>query len=365
MKRKRGVKKYADDDDDAERAAKRSRATRKSARVVTDVERCERELRDANSLLATLRNNVTLAHRIAERAHARAYSGVATPLPTPQYVKSRVFEIDPEHMCSHLTLQYGKDNGYFDCDLVCIQFAHAMVVARAKYGDVDIRFLIDHSSNHFAMASDGLNAYAMSKSDNTTSQPHMRDTKYVRDGTTYEQKVGKQRGLASVLEERGIDIEGKKLKELRDIMAQQPDFVAELSRIEQLARDHRVRIVRGVKFHPELMPIEQVNGAMKCSVRKRLTGSIVGLAEMCYETLAKLDHQFAMRFSRKSYGMLLCYKTGNWKSQTVKRRRTGQGKELVPAAPPIAVAAADVADDDEDDGIDAELGLEAGEADDE
>jgi transposase len=372
-KRKRVPKQRADDIDDDNKAGDRARTAARGARarVVTDVERLSGELHDAKSKLVAQRADAKVARQRASTAYERACLGATTPTPTPQYVKAGEIEIDVEHMCSHLTLQYGKDNGYFDCDLVCKQFEHAMAVARAKYGDIDIRFLIDHSSNHFAMAADGLNAYAMNKTDDTSTQPEMRDTSYERNGTVYVQSIGK-RGLVSVLQERGIDIRAKKLKQLRDIMAQQPDFLEEMSRIEKLAQKHNMRIVRGVKFHPELMPIEQVNGAMKCVVRKKLTGSIVGLAEMCYAALATLDHQLVMRFSRKSYRTLLCYKTGDWTQLPATRRRTGQGKELIPDAVAVAIACAaphvdDANDnkDDDDDEIDAELGLENDEDEDE
>jgi len=100
----------------------------------------------------------------------------------------------------------------------------------------------------------------------------------------HDQLIGK-RGLEDVLTERGIDTKGKTVKQLQEIMARQPDFLEERSRIEQLARTHCMTILRGVKFHPELMPIEQLNGQFKRPVRQQLEsvlkGSIKGLAELC------------------------------------------------------------------------------------
>jgi hypothetical protein len=259
-----------------------------------------------------------------------------------------------------------------------------MTIARAKYGNVDVRFLIDHSSNHFAMAPDGLNAYAMNKSDDTSTQPHMRDTVYVgADGRQRTQKIGK-RGVASVLRERGLDTQGKSLDELREVMARQPDFAAQQSRIEELATRHGMSILRGVKFHPELMPIEQLNGAMKRVVRKELNGSVQGLAERCIEALLSLDADLPMRFSRKSFVTLEAYQTGDWRRLDAvlterKRRRRGLDgsqapsvqsysddgdvapSEQLPEAPPVgrALQALDDADSQaENDDDDAELALD-------
>ncbi len=75
------------------------------------------------------------------------------------------------------------------------------------------------------------------------------------------------------------------------------------------------------------MPIEQVNGAFKRVVRKSLSGSTVGLAELCIDALVGLDANLPTRFSRKSFYTLRCYATRNWdalKKTTSehKRRRT-------------------------------------------
>lgn len=154
---------------------------------------------------------------------------------------------------AHLRLRYGSSNGngYFDCDLLSEQLEHAMRIARAKFGRVDIAFLTDHSANHLATAANGLNAYNVNKSDNTETQPSIRDTTFTdASGRLRTQTIGK-RGLVSVLSERGIpvvDASGRALKvdELRAILAQPSDFLAEKSRIEVLAAKHNMRIIRGV-----------------------------------------------------------------------------------------------------------------------
>jgi len=151
-------------------------------------------------------------------------------------------------------------------------------------------------------------------------------------------------------------------------------------------------IVRGVKFHPELMPIEQLNGAMKRPVRKQLTGSVVGLAEQCIDTLVSLDPELPMRFSRKSFVTLEAYATGDWTRldnvlKERKQRRRGHDGSQVPSqaasqqsrtadgddnsgavrstveTPPAAGTAAAMRigvplDVDDTDEVDAELGLQ-------
>ena len=323
------------DDIDNDLVARRQAANTHTMRRDVDASPvAQLEARVANAQRDVVAANTRHQHATekARVARLRAYDGTqATPTPTPQRVVGRVINFDNDNMMAHLTLRYGKDNGYFDCDLMCQQMEHAMIIARTKYGtSVDVHFLIDHSANHFAMASDGLNAYAMNKRDNTETQPIMRDTTFVdHNGVTRTQKIG-QRGLVSILTERGVDVVGKNLDALRDLMAEQSDFRVQRSRIEELATTHNVSILRGVKFHPELMPIEQLNGAMKRVVRNNLTGSIVGLAEQCIDVLRALDVALPMRFSRKSFVTLEAYASNDWSRLNAvlderKRRRRGTG----------------------------------------
>lgn len=137
-----------------------------------------------------------------------------------------------------------------------------------------------------------------------------------------------------------------------------------------------------MKYHTELMPIEQVNGAFKRVVRKSLTGSITGLAEKCIEVLLGLDVFSSMLFSRKSFYTLRCYATGNWdalKKTTSehKRRRTGHKPSSQASIPGDAanddddnnnkrkINDDDNADDNDNDEFDAALGLEEDEDEDE
>lgn len=117
------------------------------------------------------------------------------------------------------------------------------------------------------------------------------------------------------------------------------------------------------------MPIEQLNGAFKRVVRKSLSGSTVGLAELCIDALVGLEANLTMRFSRKSFYTLRCYATGNWdalKKTTSehKRRRTGYKPSSQASNPADADANIDNDDNNnntniaDDDSCDAELGLE-------
>lgn len=244
-----------DDNDELDDRAVRRRAASQhtAARGAAEVRRLDAAHAAASTDVvdAEVARNVAIV--AAQAAFNRAYdaSNHPTPTPAPQFVNKRQYDIDSDNMLAHLALKYGQSNGYFDCDLLCVQLEHAMDIARAKFGDVDVAFLLDHSANHFATAPDGLNSYSMNKSDNTDTQPSIRDTMFVdSEGKTRKQKIGK-RGLTSVLTERAIPIvdgNGRALTVdvLRALLAKQPDFLAEKSRVETLAAKHNMTILRGV-----------------------------------------------------------------------------------------------------------------------
>ena len=75
---------------------------------------------------------------------------------------------------------------------------------------------------------------------------------------------GQPKGLKQVLMERGLwPNEGLKLEESRKVMSQQPDFLAQKGRLEEIIIAAGHQIIFYPKFHCELYYIENFWGAAK------------------------------------------------------------------------------------------------------
>ena len=74
---------------------------------------------------------------------------------------------------------------------------------------------------------------------------------------------GKQRVMAPVLTERGIEVSRKKAEEMRATLAAMDDFKTEKSPVERylIQRGHIPAFL--LKFHPEVNPIERVWAQLK------------------------------------------------------------------------------------------------------
>ena len=109
----------------------------------------------------------------------------------------------------------------------------------------------------------------------------MRDTHFMRDGEMIQQSMvftegpmkGEPKGLKVVLAERyGEDfVKGKMLDELSDIMRKEEDFANEKTLLEKECESRGDILIKGVKFHPELMPIESVYRNLSNYMRRHNT----------------------------------------------------------------------------------------------
>jgi hypothetical protein len=179
-------------------------------------------------------------------------------------------------------LEYGTE-GYWTSDKMMEQMAIVGPACMEKFDYAICLFKFDHSSNHTAFADDALNAMEMNSSDGG-SQPVMRDTKWRKDGEgeyTFQSMVtssGKQKGLKTVLQERGINVDGFAKQALVDLMAAEEDFKGQLNRIQDyFINTLGAQCVFYPKFHCEISPIEPYWGAAKIFARQHCRYNIAGL----------------------------------------------------------------------------------------
>ena len=139
-------------------------------------------------------------------------------------------------------------------------------------------FIFDNSSAHASLPPDALKAFNMNKGDGRKqrtqcdtviphSNPDISKRGLVQKMTT---PLGKPKGLKTVLEERGFNVDGMRAKcspvcpiDNKDccmarLLSQQDDFHNQMSMIEELIRNAGHECIFLSKFHCELNPIEMV-----------------------------------------------------------------------------------------------------------
>ena len=122
-------------------------------------------------------------------------------------------------------LQYGEDEarltletqseGYFNNDMLLEQVERALTIFEAKYPQAQGMFIFDNAPSHMKCSDDALNPEKMNVKDGG-KQPRMRDTMWngaVQQMVTAESE---QKGMRTVLQERGVNTEGMNASMLRE-----------------------------------------------------------------------------------------------------------------------------------------------------
>ena len=97
------------------------------------------------------------------------------------------------------------------------QIDRANDIFETKYTDAQGLFIFDHATSHMKRPEDALNAEGMNVR-NGGKQPFMKDT--VWDGCVQWMITdeGVQKGMKTVLEERGVDIHGLNAEKMREMI---------------------------------------------------------------------------------------------------------------------------------------------------
>ena len=110
-----------------------------------------------------------------------------------------------------------QSEGYFTNDMLVKQVDRAIDIFEIKYTDAQGLFIFDHAPSHMKRPEDALNAERMNVR-NGGKQPFMKDT--VWDGRVQRMITdeGVQKGMKTVLEERGIDTHGLNAEKMREMI---------------------------------------------------------------------------------------------------------------------------------------------------
>jgi hypothetical protein len=254
---------------------------------------------------------------------AKADEAISLPVSIlPQFCKEGGTSWDQNRMDCTVLLTYGKNkDGYFDNLKFKDQFQKALEIGAIKRPNCQIIHLIDHSGCHDAKARDSLDAVKMTLSDGCKSQPSMRSTVFGPDETP--QDIGKK-GLVTVLLERNISpyhpgtTKLKKRDELVEILLREPDFAAagQIGLIDELLSEHNSLLGRndsllwGVKYHPELMYIEQKWAYDRHRLQPDVNQKYTNWPQKMLRASRQCPLISLQRFCRKSYDTAVCYAEG-------------------------------------------------------
>ena len=161
------------------------------------------------------------------------------------------------------------------------QVAKAVRIAEVKYptsqGYHHV-WCFDQSCGHTAYSEDALISSKMNKGPGG-KQPKMQDTVWNGQTQTMTLPDGRPKGAAIGLEERGYDIKGMKLDEMRSILAGHEDFKNQKCRVDAYLSSRGHTCVFLPKFHCELNPIERVWSQSKRYTRAHTDYTIASLRQ--------------------------------------------------------------------------------------
>jgi len=104
--------------------------------------------------------------------------------------------------------------------------------------------------------------------------------------------------------------EGLKLEEARKIMSQQPDFLVQKGRLEEVIVAAGHQVIFYPKFHCELNYIENFWGAAKKFSRLHCDYSWTGLQRTVPLSLASVSLTIIRRYARKAFRYIDIYQKG-------------------------------------------------------
>eukprot|EP00122_Pirum_gemmata_P016386 Pgem_evm2s15317 len=211
-------------------------------------------------------------------------------------------------------------------------------------------FMFDNSTNHSCRPDDDLNVDHMGRHDGGITAKWLKDTTYVKDGVTYEQKMyveivnadgsitRKQKGVEKVLKERGLyeSVQDKKKhrcnkktksnphpQKIRKVIGKtyncccyhtlmcQPDFMSGKSKIELLVEEQGDQAIFLPKFHCEINPIEKLWGFSKRYCRANCDYNFKSLENMVPISLSSCSVTTIQKYFRNATNIIHMYSYGH------------------------------------------------------
>ena len=112
-----------------------------------------------------------------------------------------------------------QSEGYFNNDMLLEQVDRALTIFEAKYPTATGIFIFDHAPSHMKTPEYALNVEKMNVKDGG-KQPFLRDTYWNGQVQTMVTADGVQKGLRTVLEERGVNTKGMNAEKLKEVLGE-------------------------------------------------------------------------------------------------------------------------------------------------
>ena len=204
-------------------------------------------------------------------------------------------------------------DGYFTNDDLAEQTKKMLTIFEVLHPGCTALVAYDNSSNHHAMAKDGLVANRLNLQDGGKNVPLFRDGWFLdANGICIVQTMtaagGIQKGIKSILTERGLFTAGMRLNDCRKLLSAQPDFVAQRPLLKETVEDRGHHIIFYPKFHPEFNFIEMYWGACKAFTRKNCDYSWNALKSIVPIALSSVCLTRVRKFARKSERYIDAYR---------------------------------------------------------
>lgn len=188
-----------------------------------------------------------------------------------------------------------QTQGYWTNDLVIKQALKAIDIFEAKYPNAVALFIYDNAPSHTKKPDDALNADRMNVNPGG-KQPKMRSTMFNGEVQQMTLADGRPKGMRLVLEERGVNLDGKKAKNMVEILKTYDDFKTSKAILTEVIECRGHMCIFLPKFHCELNPIERCWCQAKKHTRAYANGSIVRLRKIVREGLETVTMDMIKKF---------------------------------------------------------------------
>jgi hypothetical protein len=238
----------------------------------------------------------------------------------------------PKRLDSHratCSIEYGGDTWWDGDQLVDQVLQLAIPIFEVAFPDCQALFLFDNATSHSAYTKDALRASAMNlRPGGGQAKLWPSINSLTREIQPMVMADGSPKGLQMVLEERGIwrprlrvqcrRPDGKKNKLClnggsccaRALIANEPDFKAQRSRLEEEVELKGHLVCFFPKYHCELNFIEYYWGAAKRYARRRCGYTIRALRNMVPECLNSVKPTLIWKYWARTERMMRAYREG-------------------------------------------------------
>jgi hypothetical protein len=205
-------------------------------------------------------------------------------------------------------------DGYWTFEQMRKQLEETIPLLQKQYPPdrYEILIMFDQSQNHKCFAPDALCAEELCAKDNGKNMKPQRDGWFMNaQGVRMVQKMtntaGKPLGARSILAERGVDVKGMKLADMRKRLAEFEDFKQQRRWLEEICDKFGILCDFYPKFHCELNFIERVWSWIARFIKDRCDFTWNGLVKNMDAAIVAFPSTIAMAYQQSALRMFDAY----------------------------------------------------------